>query len=143
MNSNNQPPPPDLPPDLPPNPRPPISTVCRPRHLELQKDKGLTVYWHDGTQDFYPIIYLRRLSPSAEARQLREEMAKNPLTVLPASVATDSDQPLTATGAEMIGNYAVRIIFSDGHDTGIYSWHYLQQIAPDRSLSSTSSSTTK
>ncbi len=101
----------------------------RPKHLDLKKDKGLTVQWNDGAMSFYPIAYLRRMSPSAEARMLREEMAKNPLTVLPVS-STAPDAALTATGAEMIGNYAVRIVFSDGHDTGIYSWEYLRQIDP-------------
>lgn len=101
----------------------------RPKHLDLKKEKGLTVQWQDGTSSFYPIAYLRKLSPSADAKLLREEMAKNPLTVLPAST---SDKPLTATGAELVGNYAIRILFSDGHDTGIYSWDYLREIDPGR-----------
>ena len=102
----------------------------RPRHLDLKKDKGLTVTWADGTVSFYPIVYLRKMSPSADTRLLREEMAKNPLTVLPASAVSEDKTPLTATGAEMVGNYAVKILFSDGHDTGIYSWEYLREIDP-------------
>jgi DUF971 family protein len=70
------------------------------------------------------------MSPSAEMRQLREEQAKNPLTVLPASAAKAASGPLTALGAEMVGNYAIKILFSDGHDTGIYSWGYLWEIDP-------------
>ncbi len=99
------------------------ANVIRPVRLDLKKERGLGVYWPDGRASFYPISYLRKMSPSADARHLREEMARNPLTVLPAS--TGSDAPLTATGAELVGNYAIRIIFSDGHDTGIYSWDYL------------------
>lgn len=102
-----------------------------PVSLDLERDRGLTVTWADGTTSFYPIAYLRRMSPSAEARQLREEMAKNPLTVLPSS-GKGSPGPLVADSAEMVGNYAVRIRFSDGHDTGIYSWGYLREIDPDR-----------
>ena len=102
----------------------------KPKHLDLKKDKGLTVHWPDGRLSFYSIAYLRKWSPSAEARQLREEMARNPLTVLPASAS--SDQPLTATDVALVGNYAVRIVFSDGHDTGIYSWEYLREIDPSR-----------
>ena len=102
---------------------------ARPNHLDLKKDHGLTVQWQDGTTSFYPVAYLRRMSPSAEVRALREEMAKNPLTVLPATSA-DDNQSLTATGAELVGNYALRITFSDGHDTGLYSWEYLRQIDP-------------
>ncbi len=102
----------------------------KPIHLDLKKDQGLTVKWSDGRESFNPITYLRKWSPSADARQLREEMAKNPLTVLPTSAKGDG-KPLTATGAEMVGNYAIKILFSDGHDTGIYSWDYLRQIDPD------------
>lgn len=101
-----------------------------PRKLDLKKDRGLTIEWSDGTTSYYSIAYLRRWSPSAEMRQLREEQAKNPLTVLPASAARASSGPLVALGAEMVGNYAIRIQFSDGHDTGIYSWAYLREIDP-------------
>src|SRR5688500_8725581 len=57
----------------------------RPKHLELQRDRALTVHWTDGRISIYPIAYLRKMPPSADARTLREEMARNPLTVLPAT----------------------------------------------------------
>lgn len=101
----------------------------RPAHLDLKKDHGLTIQWPDGTTSFYAIEYLRKMSPSADARMLRQEMAKNPLTVLPASM-TDRQEPLSAVDAELVGNYAIRIRFSDGHSTGIYSWNYLREIDP-------------
>jgi DUF971 family protein len=102
-----------------------------PTKLDLKLDRGLTVEWSDGSTSYYSIAYLRRMSPSAEMRQLREEQASNPLTVLPASAAkAASGGPLTALGAERVGNYAIRIRFSDGHDTGIYSWGYLREIDP-------------
>lgn len=103
-----------------------------PVHLDLQRDRGLAIEWSDGTRSFYPVAHLRRLSPSAESRHLRAEMARNPLTVLPASAVGSSGAaaPLTAVDAELVGNYAVRIHFSDGHHTGIYSWAYLREIDP-------------
>lgn len=107
----------------------PMSTD-RPQHLDLDKEQGLTVTWADGTTSFYPIEHLRKMSPSADARELRQELASNPLTVLPPSVAEHSG-PITALGAELVGNYALRIEFSDGHSTGIFSWDYLRQIGPD------------
>lgn len=103
--------------------------INAPTRLDLKKDKGLTVEWADGTTSYYSIAYLRRMSPSAEARDLREKLAKNPLTVLPPSRNPNSG-PLVALAAEMVGNYALRIRFSDGHDTGIYSWDYLREISP-------------
>jgi DUF971 family protein len=95
----------------------------------LKLDRGLTVQWNDGTTSFYSVAYLRKMSPSADARTLRQEMQTNPLTVLPASAVRSSGQ-LTALSAELVGNYAVRIRFSDGHDTGLYSWKYLREIDP-------------
>ena len=103
----------------------------QPVHLDLKKDRGLTVEWRDGSTSYYSIAYLRKHSPSAEARQLREEIAKNPLTVLPAS-ALGSGEAIAAESAEMVGNYGLRINFNDGHSTGIYSWAYLREIDPQR-----------
>lgn len=101
-----------------------------PSHLDLKKDRGLTIQWADGRTSYYSIAYLRRMSPSADMKQLREEMSKNPLTVLP-STAAGSSGPLTALSAELVGNYALKITFSDGHATGLYSWAYLRQIDPE------------
>ena len=49
--------------------------------------------------------------------------------MLPTS--TSRGGPLTALGAEFVGNYALRINFSNGHSTGIYSWDYLRSIDPN------------
>lgn len=103
----------------------------RPLHLDLKRDEGLTITWSTGDKSFYAVAYLRKMSPSAEARHLREQLASNPLTVLPNSGGQDQS-PLRAESAELVGNYALRIRFSDGHDTGIYSWRYLKQIDPAR-----------
>lgn len=110
-------------------------TSPTPAHLDLKKDKGLTVQWSDGRVSFYSIAHLRKWSPSAEMRALRDEMASNPLTVLPAAAVSNSDAPLTITDIERVGHYAVRLIFSDGHDTGIYSWEYLRRIDPNQPAS--------
>ncbi len=100
-----------------------------PVHLDLKKDRGLTVQWADGTASYYSVAYLRRMSPSADMRQLRDQMAKNPLTVLPSRGSASG--PLVVLDAELVGNYAIRLRFSDGHDTGIYSWTYLREIDPE------------
>ena len=99
-----------------------------PTAIDLKKDRGLTIQWADGSSSYFSIAYLRKMSPSADMKQLRAEMKNNPLTVLPASAG--SNDPITARTAELVGNYAIRIRFSDGHDTGIYSWAYLREIDP-------------
>ncbi|MEZ6241872.1 MAG: DUF971 domain-containing protein [Phycisphaerales bacterium] len=104
------------------------STPDTPAHIDLKKDRGLTVQWSDGSGSYYTIEYLRRMSPSADMRELRRHMETNPLTVLPSGGGAGG--PLSATGAELVGNYAIRISFSDGHSTGLYTWEYLRKIDP-------------
>lgn len=103
--------------------------MSQPVHIDLKKDRGLTVQWEDGASSYYSIAYLRRMSPSAEARQLREQIQTNRLTVLPAG-AGGGKGPLVAVDAELVGNYAIKIKFSDGHETGLYTWAYLREIDP-------------
>ena len=101
----------------------------QPRHLDLKKDKGLAIEWEDGTSSYYSVAYLRGNSPAADARHLREQIAKNPLTVIPSAGGSG---PLVIDSGELVGNYAIKITFSDGHDTAIYSFAYLRKIDPDR-----------
>jgi DUF971 family protein len=100
-----------------------------PVHIDLKKSESLTIGWADGTTSIYPIAYLRKMSPSAEMRELRKEMNTNPLTILPDGMG--SSEGISATGAEMVGNYAIKIMYSDGHDTGLYTWSYLREIDPE------------
>lgn len=100
----------------------------QPVKLDLKKDRGLTVEWRDGATSYYSIAFLRRMSPSAEMRELREQMSRNPLTVLPSRLGAGG--PLVAVDAELVGNYALRIRFSDGHETGLFTWDYLRRIDP-------------
>ncbi|GIW74429.1 MAG: hypothetical protein KatS3mg103_0951 [Phycisphaerales bacterium] len=101
-----------------------------PASIDLDRAKGLTITWQDGRRSFYPVAYLRRMSPSADMRMLREQMASDPLVVLPAGAAGAADQPLAAVDAQLVGRYAIRIVFSDGHRTGLYTWDYLRSIDP-------------
>ena len=71
------------------------------------------------------------VSQPGHARPRRVERARNPRTVLPRGGAPASTSPLSALSAELVGNYALRIRFSDGHDTGLFSWAYLREIDPD------------
>lgn len=103
-----------------------------PKHIDIKRDRGARIEWADGSMTFLSVKYLRRWSPSAEAKQMREQLAKNPLTVLPASAVNASGQPLRIENAEFVGHYAIKFIFSDGHSTGLYTWEYLQEIDPRR-----------
>jgi DUF971 family protein len=115
-----------------------------PAKLNLKRDEKLEIDWQDGRRSVYSISLLRSLCPCAQCRLVRDgnlshdtppaapvekppaAKKKTSLTILPGNYA----QPLSALSAELVGNYALRIEWSDGHGSGIYSFQYLREIAP-------------
>jgi len=99
-----------------------------PISLNLKRDEKLEITWSDGKKCVYPIALLRTMCPCAQCRTVREGEGKkkSSLTILPGNFA----EPITAAGAQLVGNYALQIEWSDGHDSGIYSFEYLREICP-------------
>ena len=94
-----------------------------PTELRLDKERRtLTATFDDGSSFALPAEFLRVLSPSAEVQ------------------GHSPDQRVTVAGKksvgivrlEPVGNYAVRIVFDDGHDTGLYVWAYLRELCENR-----------
>lgn len=106
-----------------------LPASLQPEAIDIKRDRGVSIQWQDGSSSYYSVAYLRRNSPSADQKQLRDQLDHNPLTVLPMS-RSPGGEPLTIVDAQMVGTYALKIVFSDGHDTGIYSWTYLREIEP-------------
>ncbi len=78
----------------------------------------LEVAFEDGRRFSLPAEYLRVESPSAEVQGHAPNERK----------LGAGKQDVNIEQVEPIGNYAVRIRFTDGHDTGIYSWSLLDQL---------------
>ena len=92
-------------------------TTVWPSELRLHKDrKTLTVTFDGGERVDLPAEYLRVKSPSAEVQGHSAEERKT----VPGKRAVEILEVLP------IGNYAVRLVFDDLHDTGIYSWDTLR-----------------
>jgi DUF971 family protein len=90
-----------------------------PTELKVDKDKRvLTVSFDDGQSFALPAELLRVLSPSAEVQGHSPEQR----------VTVAGKKNVGITRLEPVGNYAVRIVFSDGHDTGLYVWGYLREL---------------
>lgn len=83
--------------------------------------RALEVDFDDGLKAVLTAEYLRVESPSAEV----QGHGPNERRIVPGKAAVN------ISAAEPIGHYAVRIRFTDGHDTGIYSWSYLHQLAQE------------
>lgn len=104
--------------------------LTTPLRLDLKRDEKLVIEWQDGHVCTYPLAYLRKNCPCATCKTFREEQSQKPKTRLTVFSKT-SEGPLTAKHAELVGGYAIRIEWSDQHDSGIYSFKFLREICPD------------
>jgi DUF971 family protein len=90
--------------------------MAAPTEIRLDRAaRVLHVTFDDGTAYALPAEYLRVESPSAEVQGHNPEQKQ--------TVA--GRRHVGITGIEPVGHYAVRLIFDDLHDTGIFSWDYL------------------
>lgn len=99
--------------------------VAPPVDLHLKKTEALEVVWADGHRSVFPLRFLRRNCPCAGCQGERDLLGRQLLPV----IRTTHDGPIAATGGELVGNYALRIHWSDGHASGIYSFRYLRALA--------------
>jgi DUF971 family protein len=105
------------------------SEQTTPLRLDLKRDQQLTITWQDGVVSVYPLTLLRKMCPCAMCKDQREADALRPKTSLNVLPETFQGNP-TVIDAQLVGNYAMKISWSDQHDTGIYSFQYLREIAP-------------
>ncbi|HET7210952.1 MAG TPA: DUF971 domain-containing protein [Methyloceanibacter sp.] len=94
-----------------------------PTELRLDKERRvLTVTFDDGRSFILPAEFLRVLSPSAEVQGHSPEQR----------VTVAGKRSVGIARLDPVGNYAVRIVFDDGHDTGLYAWVYLRELGENR-----------
>ncbi len=84
-----------------------------------KKSASLELVYDDGSAFNLSAEYLRVFSPSAEVQGHGPEQA----------VLQHGKRDVSFRDIEAQGNYALKLIFSDGHDSGIYSWDYLHELA--------------
>jgi DUF971 family protein len=94
-----------------------------PEEIRLRKDrKSILVRFDDGVAHDLPAEMLRVLSPSAEVQGHSPEQRQ--------TVGGKIDVSISAL--DPVGNYAIRPTFSDGHNSGIFSWTYLRKLGDER-----------
>lgn len=94
-----------------------------PTELRLGKDKrSLRVTFDDGTTFDLSAEYLRVTSPSAEVQGHSPAERKT----------VPGKRNVEIIGVEPVGNYAVKLVFDDMHDTGIYGWDYLYRLGAEQ-----------
>jgi DUF971 family protein len=86
------------------------------------KDQELQITWADGKVSVFSLPYLRGKCPCAACRTEQEQRQKAVLPIL----STRPTEDLRAVDGWPVGNYAIQIIWSDGHNTGIFDFRYLR-----------------
>jgi DUF971 family protein len=95
----------------------------RPLALSKEGDDHLIIQWNDGHRSRYAWSHLRQNCPCAGCREERQK-PPDPFRILkPAELA-----PLRPVGLAPVGQYAYKIAWSDGHDTGIYALEMLRHL---------------
>lgn len=97
--------------------------MTAPTELRVSKDRRLlTVTFPRHAPFEFTAELLRVLSPSAEVQGHSPEQR----------VTVPGKRDVGIARIEPVGNYAVRIVFDDGHDTGIFTWAYLDTLGHER-----------
>ena len=96
-----------------------------PNKLELVSPELLRIEWSDGYVRRYAVADLRQLCPCATCQEKRAELLHEaPLPI----VTLEETRPVRIAKMEPVGRYAYNIGFSDGHDTGIYTFGQLREM---------------
>lgn len=90
-----------------------------PEEIRLRPDRAALALVYGGQTKELSAEYLRVYSPSAEVRGHAPGQ----------EVLQTGKQGTTITDLDPVGNYALKIVFSDGHDSGLYDWDYLYKLA--------------
>jgi DUF971 family protein len=94
--------------------------AIEPREIKKDGDAALNITWGDDTVCRYTAAELRRACPCAQCvNEWTGQRVLKPETI--------SDE-LTIADLNVVGRYALNFRWSDGHDTGIYSFRYLREL---------------
>ena len=96
-----------------------------PEHIAISKSKGIKIDWKDGHHSEYGLQYLRDKCPCAGCTGAHGTPPRQPEVETPFPMFKPT---LRMLSVEPVGNYAIRIHWSDGHSAGIYSYEHFRRI---------------
>jgi DUF971 family protein len=109
----------------------------QPAAIKVHKTSGSTmeILWKDGHQSTYTFAYLRNACPCAMCNEERTQSGREPDAPAASAPLAPGALPmfkpaLRPDEVAMVGNYAIRFDWNDGHVHGIFSWQYLRDWCP-------------
>ncbi len=111
----------------------PRTNPAEPEHIAISKSRGIKIDWTDGHHSDFPLALLRDKCPCATctgAHGTTPQPSNYMAGEEPKEMFPMFKPALRMTQVEEMGRYAIRIVWSDGHSTGIYSYDHLRAICP-------------
>lgn len=107
--------------------------LSEPEHIAISKSRGVKIDWKDGHHSDYTTAYLRDNCPCATCTGAHGTEPQR--TSYSSGQASGELFPmfkpaLRMNSVEEVGHYAIRIVWSDGHSAGIYSFDHLRSVCP-------------
>lgn len=90
-----------------------------PTTIKLIEKKKLLIVWDDKSESLLDLRELRKRCPCATCLAEREKQGKKYIPLF-------AENQVTVKSINQVGNYAVQITWNDGHNTGIYEYHFLK-----------------
>ena len=111
---------------------PTAATDPKSVNVSLTTGTGVDIEWRDGHRSHYDFAYLRDACPCALCNEERDKSGRQPGEPPKPAPGTlpmfkEKAKPISAEG---VGKYAIKFKWNDGHDLGIYSWHFLREVCP-------------
>lgn len=106
-------------------------TQADPEHIAISKSKGIKIDWKGGHTSEYTCAWLRDECPCATCTGAHGTEPQKSTYAQPAKDPFQLYKPaIKMLSVEPAGNYALRIHWNDGHNTGIYTYEHLRRICP-------------
>ena len=118
-----------------------MDPAIQPVDIEVVRGKNLRIRWSDGGLSAIPLTQLRKSCPCAACGTERDQAEQRALPIVQDSAAQQA--MVAVANAELVGRYALRITWRDGHDTGIYDFALLRSLSPVQPGSLTASEAAK
>jgi DUF971 family protein len=109
-----------------------MTPALDPEHIAISKSKGIRIDWRDGRHSEYTLAWLRDNCPCASCTGAHgaQPQRTSHSAPQPANPFEMYRPALKMLEVKPVGNYAIQIKWSDGHQSGIYSWEHLRSIDP-------------
>ena len=108
------------------------AAAVTPAKVRVHKTEGtgVEIDWKDGHHSAWNFLWLRNACPCATCNEEREQTGRKPgePKPKPQALLMMYEPPARPVEVTPVGRYALRFKWTDGHESGIYSWEYLRRV---------------